>query len=130
MRKLSLSHRAATVDHSMIRNLSHIVPLQQLTMLSIHDDHFLLTQLLHILRFALNVQTLRLSLGTLHRGEIAEIRRNPNFQTVSRTNRIQNVTLNMVNDYQLRVLFIILCPELNYLTINGRFLSLSTEELL
>lgn len=99
-------------------------------MLSIHGNLFPLTRLLHLLRFTLNVHTLRLSLTKLDRGKIGRIKRHKVFQAVSRTNCIRNVVLNIRDDFELNLLFIILCPQLNYLTVNGESRSTSTGEAL
>jgi hypothetical protein len=107
---------------SIITNLNRILSLKQLTKLVIKCPHFSVQKLIKILCNTSNIHTLELKSMACYkkRSDYASIQQSEDFQFVSNTNTIRNVTCDAACNLEQIRLLVALCPRLNSLTMNRR----------
>jgi hypothetical protein len=100
--------------------LNCIIPLKQLTKLVITCDHFPIQEVIKILCSISRIHTLILQSIACYQkdSDYMSIKENKNFQLVSNTNIIRNVTCSTQCTLEQIKLLLALCPKLRYLTIN------------
>lgn len=127
VRKLSLTRCVKAMQNLSTQDLLGIIPRKQITTLSIIDTNIIFEQLLNILQFTPNVRTLKLCCLSLNVTDLTKITQQNDFQTIARENLIREVILKSLSFDSTR-LFILLCPRLNYLIIDGQCISTSSAE--
>ncbi|CAF3679157.1 unnamed protein product [Rotaria sordida] len=104
--------------NSIVTDLSRIIPLKQLSTLSLDYHHLSFKKVIELLGSTPRLHTLKLNSISLFRLDPASIQQNPIFSIVSITNTIKNVTINQNITLEKLELLINLVPRLEYLTIN------------
>jgi hypothetical protein len=117
--KLTFSGNFSPICHSIESNLTHIIPIKQITKLIIDQSPFSFIQMVQLLSFMVNIHTLKLASISLNEINSGTIQQNDTFQLVSITNIVKNVILEGECSLERIELLIALCPRLKHLTING-----------
>jgi hypothetical protein len=122
--KLTFSDNFNTIYDSIGNTLAYIIPLKQITTLVIDYKYFSFIQLIRLLSFTVNIQTLELSFILFDEIDSNKIQRNIDFQLISMTNIVKKLTLKTDSSLKRIELLIALFPRLEHLTINGLHTSL------
>jgi hypothetical protein len=109
-------------------SLHCIIPLTQLTKLTINDGYRPFYRVIDILYFLPNIHTLVLKCMSLIATEFWPLQRSERFQMVSSTNKIENMII--MCDYSLHKIKLLtsLCPRLEHITIDFTFRSFKALE--
>lgn len=107
---------------SIVTDLDRILPLQQLTRLTIKCPQFSVQRLIKILCQTPHLHTLTLRSMPCYKRtkDYASIEQSEDFQFVSNTNSIRTVTCDAACTLPQIQLLVALCPQVNSLTINKR----------
>jgi hypothetical protein len=116
--ELTLSETFDVPRDSIVNNLNHIIPLRQLTKLTLACHRLPFKQVIELLHFTPNIHTLKLDSILLYRTDSLSIQKNDLFQIVSNTNTVINLTIEKEVTYEKVQLLVTLFPQLEYLTIN------------
>ncbi|CAF1079003.1 unnamed protein product [Rotaria sp. Silwood1] len=81
--ELTIEHYFNTTDDSISTILNCILPLKQLTKLVIQSSHFSFKQIINLIRFTLNLHTLKLDLLSFNETNLNLSQQNEAFQYVS-----------------------------------------------
>ncbi|CAF4552830.1 unnamed protein product, partial [Rotaria sp. Silwood2] len=112
---LTIKHYFQTSDDSIITTLKSIIPLVQLTKLTIESDDFSLEEIIELLRFIPNLYALRLNFLSNKETNAKLIKQNEKFQYVSKRNKIKNLDLCQCCSLNQIQLIVNLFPQLEYL---------------
>ncbi|CAF4940100.1 unnamed protein product [Rotaria sp. Silwood1] len=116
--KLTLFDTFDKPRNSIVRSLNRIMPLKQLSTLSIDCHHFPFDQIDELLYSTPNVHTLKLHSILLYRIDSVSMQQKQIFQLVSITNIVKNVIIAKESTVEKIQLLVALFPRLEYLTIN------------
>ncbi|CAF3660515.1 unnamed protein product [Rotaria socialis] len=100
---------------SISANLNCMIPLKQLTKLVIESYKCPFEEIVKLLCFTLNFDTLKLHLLCLKENDIELIAKSENFQRVEKTNKIKNFDLRCAYSYKVMQLIVNLFSKLEYL---------------
>jgi hypothetical protein len=103
---------------SIVIDLNRIIPLRQLTKLTLACHRLPFKQVIELLHFTPNIHTLELDSILLYRTDSVSIQQNDIFQLVSNTNIVTTLTINNEVTLEKIQLLVKLFPRLEYLTIN------------
>lgn len=92
--ELTIEHRFQTPDDSILTTLARIIPLEQLTKLSLEHYGFPLEEIIRLIRSTPNLQTIKFDFSFTDEKSLKTIQQNQIFQYISTTNRIKHVHLN------------------------------------
>ncbi|CAF3372924.1 unnamed protein product [Rotaria socialis] len=92
-----------------------MIPLKQLTKLVIESYKCPFEEIVKLLCFTLNFDTLKLHLLCLKENDIELIAKSENFQHVEKTNKIKNFDLRCAYSYKVMQLIVNLFSKLEYL---------------
>jgi len=109
-------------------SLHRIIPLAQLTKLTINYGYRPFNKVIDMLYLTPNIHTLVLKCVSLVATDFLPLQRSERFQLVSSTNKIKNMTI--LCDYSLHKikLLINLCPKLEHLAVRFTFKSYDALE--
>ncbi|CAF2701888.1 unnamed protein product [Rotaria sp. Silwood2] len=116
--KLTLSDTFEIPRDSIVRDLNRIIPLEQLSTLSLDCHRFAFHQVIELLNFTPNVHTLKLNSILLNGSDSVSIQQNATFQIVSNTNIVKNMIIAKESTLEKIQLLVAIFPRLEYLTIN------------
>ena len=110
----------STSHTTVASTLSLIVPLKQLTKLIIECNQFSFRKLIKILRYAPNIHVLELRSMVWYekKNRYTSIRQSEDFQIVSQTNTITNITCDTERTIDQIKLLVALCPRIQYFATN------------
>ncbi|CAF4961840.1 unnamed protein product, partial [Rotaria sp. Silwood1] len=91
--EFTIEHYFNTTYDSISTILNCMLPLKQLTKLVIQSSHFSFKQIINLIRFTLNLHTLKLDLLSFNETNLNLSQQNEAFQYVSNTNKIQTLEL-------------------------------------
>lgn len=119
--ELVLKHDLSTTRSSFVSVLDRIVPLKQLTVLVIERDRFAFQNIIQILRFTPNVHTLKFQSTFRYEknNDLASIKESEDFQSVSDTNVIRNISCDGTCTPEQIKLLVALFPRVQHLIIHG-----------
>jgi hypothetical protein len=103
---------------SIVIDLNRIIPLRQLTKLTLVCHRLPFKQVIELLHFTPNIHTLKLDSMLFYRTDSVSIQQNDIFQLVSNTNIVTTLTINNEVTLEKVQLLVTLFPQLEYLTIN------------
>jgi hypothetical protein len=116
--ELTLSGKFEVPRDPLVSNLNRIIPLKQLTKLTLECHRLPFEQLIELLHFTPTIHTLNLDSVLLYRMDSVAIQQNNLFQFVSNTNIVTNLTIDKEITLEKIQLLVALFPRLEYLTIN------------
>ncbi|CAF2878103.1 unnamed protein product [Rotaria sp. Silwood2] len=116
--KLTLSDTFEIPRDSIVRDLNRIIPLEQLSTLSLDCHRFAFHQVIELLNFTPNVHTLKLNSILLNGSDSVSIQQNATFRIVSNTNIVKNMIIAKESTLEKIQLLVAIFPRLEYLTIN------------
>ncbi|CAF3163652.1 unnamed protein product, partial [Rotaria sp. Silwood2] len=116
--KLTLCETFEVPRDSIIIDLNHLLPLKQLTKLTIECHHFSFEQLIELLQFTHNIHVLKLDSILLYRTDSVSIQQNELSKLVSNMNTITKVTISKEITLEKIQLLTTVFPRMEYLTIN------------
>jgi hypothetical protein len=116
--ELTLSKSFYVYRNSILNSLSSIIPLRQLTKITLDCHRFSFMQVAELLNLAPNVHTLKLESILLYGTDFVSFKNNQIFQNVSNTNTVTNVTIDTKSTLDKIQLLSALFPRVEYLTIN------------
>jgi hypothetical protein len=116
--ELTLSDSFLLLRDPLVNNLNRIIPLKQLTKLTLQCHRLHFEQLIELLHFTPTVHTLNVESVLLYGMNSASIQENNLFELVSNTNTITNLTIDKEITLEKIELVVALFPRLEYLTIN------------
>jgi len=116
--ELTLSETFDVPRNSISTDLNRIIPLKQLTKLTLECHRFPIVQIIELLHFTPNVHTLKLDSVLFYGTDSVSIQQNDIFQIVSNTNLVTNLTIDKECTLEKIQLLVVLFPRLEYLTIN------------
>ncbi|CAF5071155.1 unnamed protein product, partial [Rotaria sp. Silwood1] len=102
----------------IIIDLIRLLPLKQLTKLTIECHYFSFEQLIELLQFTPNVHVLKLESILLYRTDSVSIQQNELSKLVSNMNTITKVTISKEITLEKIQLLTTVFPRMEYLTIN------------
>ena len=110
---------SAVVDEHLYDNLHLILSLTQITRLTIDDEVLKYKDLLNLLCSLINLHTLRLSSTQSSLDKSMPSQRSEQFRTISKQNKIVNLTIE--GDFSLKThqFLLNLCPRLQYFSIQS-----------
>jgi hypothetical protein len=91
--ELTLSKTFNQPSDSIVPSLNRIIPLRQLTKLTLGWPYYFFRQVIEFLQFTPNLHTLKLYSILLYPMDSLSMQQNEIFRTVSNTNIITNVTI-------------------------------------
>ncbi|CAF3943893.1 unnamed protein product [Rotaria sordida] len=116
---LTLSHSFNKSIDEIIINLNQILPLIQLTTLSIDCDGFSFDKVIELIHFTPNIHTLKVYSMNLYRiDSILPIQKSKTFRLVSNRNLIKNFTIDNRCIFEQAKLLINLCRRLEHINID------------
>jgi len=89
--EITIKHHFKPTDTSIPQTLNHILPLEKLNKLVIQCYDFSFEQIIKLIRFTSNLNTLKFILSSFYEIDSKLIKQNQTFQYVSNTNKIQNL---------------------------------------
>ncbi|CAF0884673.1 unnamed protein product [Rotaria sordida] len=104
-----------TPNGSITTILDYMIPLKQLKKLTIQCHDFSFEELVKLLSFAPNLNTLKLKLISVNENDLKLIQQTENFQYVSKTNQIKHLDLFQLCEFNQIELIINLFSQLEYL---------------
>jgi len=116
--ELTLSKTLDVPRNSMVTYLNHIIPLRQLTKLTLACHRLPFKQVIELLHFTPNIHTLKLDSILLYRTDSVSIQQNDIFQLVSNTTTVTTLTIEKEVTFEKIQLLVTLFPRLESLTIN------------
>jgi hypothetical protein len=116
--KLTLCETFEVPRNSITIDLNCILPLKQLTKLTIKCHRFSFEQLIELLQFTPNVHILKLDSILLYRTDSISIQQNQLSQLVSSMNTITKITISKEITLEKIQLLTAVFPRMEYLTIN------------
>jgi hypothetical protein len=117
--ELILEDDFSATRSSIGTNLTRIIALKKLTKLVVKCDHFSVSKVMKILCYTPNMHTLILRSMPWYqqKNDCTTAEQNEDFQLVSNTNTIKNVTCDTVCTLRQIKLLVALCPRIQQLTI-------------
>jgi hypothetical protein len=116
--QLTILSYLKTSNHSVSNNLNRILPLKQLTKLTIKDNHFPFEQLIEFLRLTPNLHTGEYHSRLFNQVDFKLIEQNETFQYVSTRNNVKKLEIYQeqctLEKFQILINFF---PKLEYLRI-------------
>ncbi|CAF0874418.1 unnamed protein product [Rotaria sordida] len=112
--QLTIKHYFQTSDDSIITTLNRMIPLVQLTKLTIESYDFPFEEVIKLLRFTPNLYSLKLNLLAMTKTNSQLIKQNENFQYVTKTNKIKYLDLREYCTLNQIQLIVKLFPQLEY----------------
>jgi hypothetical protein len=113
--ELTLLKSFVTLDNSVITSLNCIIPLKQLTQLSLDYHRLAIEEIVELLHVTPNIHTLKLEFLPI---DPINSESNELFQIVSTTNTVRNITIGRESTLENIQLLVTLFPRLEYLTVN------------
>jgi len=116
--ELTISNNVDVFDELIISTIVGIMPLSKLTKITINNDRIYLTDIIKMLCLTPNCNKLMLNSIVLDERNILSLQFSENFQFLSNTNNITDITVKSSCTFEQVQLLINLCPRLQHLTIN------------
>lgn len=116
--ELTLSETFDVPHHSMETDLNRIIPLKQLTKLTLHCHRLPFDRMIQLLCFTPNINTLKLNSILLYRADSFSFPETEVFRIVSNTNIVTNLTVENECTLDKIELLTALFPRMEYLTMN------------
>ncbi|CAF1146142.1 unnamed protein product [Adineta steineri] len=116
--KITFEHIFDISQDSIATSLNCIIPLKQITKLVVNCHCFSFEQIIQILYLTSNLCIMILKSIYLSIPDYWSLQQNENFQRVSKTNRITNITIEEKCKLIDIRLLVALCPRLEHLTIH------------
>ncbi|CAF3745420.1 unnamed protein product [Rotaria sp. Silwood1] len=116
--KLTFCETFEVPRNLIIIDLIRLLPLKQLTSLTIECHYFSFEQLIELLQFTPNVHVLKLDSILLYRTDSVSIQQNELSKLVSNMNTITKVTISKEITLEKIQLLTTVFPRMEYLTIN------------
>ncbi len=91
--------------------------MKKLTELIIDESDFTFYMIIDLLTFMPNIHTLTINSILIQKDDLLLIEKSENFQMVSKTNNIRNVTIQKEPIFDELKLLLNLCPQLQHLTM-------------
>jgi len=116
--ELTISKGLDVFDELIISTIVGIMPLSKLTKIAIDNERIYLTDIIKMLCLTPNCNKLMLNSVVLDKSNILSLQCSENFQFLSDTNNITDITVKSSCTFEQVQLLINLCPRLQHLTIN------------
>ncbi|CAF4003842.1 unnamed protein product [Rotaria sp. Silwood1] len=112
--QITIKHYPRTPNGSIITSLDNMIRLKQLKKLTIQCHDFPFEELVKLLSFTLNLNTLKLKLLSMNEIDLKLIQQTENFQYVSKMNQIKHLDLFQLCEFNQIELIISLFSQLEY----------------
>lgn len=113
-KQLTIKYHFTTTDMPILATLDRIIPLKQLTKLIINDWNFPFVEIIPLLRVMSNLHTLKLPHLSSWRIRYKSIEENEDYQYILTTNKIQHLTIDRCDSYEMIKWIVKLFPKLQY----------------
>ncbi|CAF0851843.1 unnamed protein product [Adineta steineri] len=116
--ELTLENVSSKRSQILLTTLKQMISLQNLTQLKITSHEYSFEKLIELLLLTPNIITLNIYRILLDEIEFIDIQNTENFQLVSNTNIIKNLTIIDIKEVKEVKLLFILCPRLQHFAIH------------
>lgn len=117
--QLNLRANVCKCEISLASNLKKLISLEYLVSLIMRDD-YLHEGFIRLLNAMPNIRKLNLGRSSISEEDLTKIKESEIFQSVSKTNKITNITIEPHRSLLDIELFVYLCPQMRYLGIYVR----------